>query len=139
MLNWLGKEETGKPIPHKQIKVFKKIKSLEWLASIEFPISKVIGINKTLATVWLMKVEIIKTKNPKMIVIGHRLNPLKTRSIKTSMSSNNPDDNTDLPNAIPLIAKNTIDQGYIRFPFMLAVQFLRSGMNQKKKKKNELK
>lgn len=108
---WLGNEETGKPIPFEQINVVRKIKSLAWLTFIELPISKAIGINKTLATVWLINVEIIKTSNPKIIAIGHNVNPFKVLSIKTSISFNNPDDKTDFPNPIPLIAKNTIDHG----------------------------
>ena len=60
---WLGKPETGMPIPVEHMRPVMKMRRFAWLPGRFDPTSWAIGTKRTLAMVWLMKVEITYDTN----------------------------------------------------------------------------
>ena len=54
---WLGKPDTGMPIPVEQIRAVRKMRRVSGVPGILLPTSFAIGTKSTLAIVWLMNVE----------------------------------------------------------------------------------
>ena len=64
---WLGKPETGMPIPAEQMRPVMKIRRFLWSPGRVEPTSFAMGTSNKLAIVWLMKVETIWENNKKNI------------------------------------------------------------------------
>lgn len=134
---WLGKPETGMPIPAEQMRPVMKIRRFLWSPGRVEPTSFAMGTSNKLAIVWLMKVETIwenkkkhrKNMGSRMLDIygkgwmrisrtnttgdrtnttEYRENPLMSFRMTTSITSRRPLDITPLPKAIPPIARNTM-------------------------------
>lgn len=138
---WFGNPETGIAIPVEQINPVKKMSNLEcgWPESWS-PICFAIGTRSTLATVWLMKVDITyikaipaidlceplmwkQTPLPRTRTTPDKTNttslserPSMTSRTIPSVTASNPLDSTPLPNEIPPIARtsmNSANEGLI--------------------------
>jgi len=134
---WLGKPETGMPIPAEQMRPVMKIRRFLWSPGRVEPTSFAMGTSNKLAVTdesgndlgkqqkkhrknmgsrmldiyekgYRMRISRTNTTGDRTNTTEYRENPLMSFRMTTSITSRRPLDITPLPKAIPPIARNTM-------------------------------